>query len=952
MRWSRSTRFGCLLLMLAACSEGKPQFGGQTGDPGVSDFTSLDPDPSPSAPGLPGGGSCIGAVQDLDSGRHYLPYGQPPLARLDSEHLVSLEQTRGLAVVDVSGPAPRLISRVPLVQGTGDLHVSGTRAIVSRRSPKPQAAYWSENGYPEIPEGAELLVIDLSDVSQPRVVERVTPEHAPRASYLVESGGSTRLYVLSDGGAPGGCAGPNARTRLTAYELSGDQLLERAELDLGAQELNGGYLQVAQSGSDLVVVRARNDAQHLSVISLASPDGALTESASIALDGHVFDVRQESSELLRVVTTSSTRELRVERYDIRDRSALVRQRTCDVPLSGGAWAFTSYGTLRAFFIGGTGLSGTNTLVSVADGRDGACDARVTQGRDRSALPVATSPSRVLEVDHDGAGSIVAQLRDEADLGLLSEATARPESAGGDLRIGFGPTLLRAPGAEEGVLSVLFALGSSHDSADRAVQLFSFTADGVRARGALLGAGAVVQTDEPHALTWSPLHGLGRLDLRDLDAPKVHGRLDLAPEFTRVWSYAGHWVRLRTAVDAERDAWTEEEFPDQTLWSPESRARLEIVPDDEDPDLGAPIASIDVNPWARFVRSGDLLVSVLSRDGSGPQPTRIEVYDLREPAQPRRAGTLELPALWLPDNTERRIGSYWGDQRGGPRCLDCGGADLDARVLAVPCALVLRSLDQAGNPVLQVLDLSDPDMPVLRDPIAPESGERILSAFAAGSSVYYVYRNRAEAADGAGGTPRARFYFRRIDLSQPARPALETPVNVPGQLVAVAGDDLFTREFVSRGGDVETVVHRLVLREGRAELRATHSFGSRMVFALQADGSGHLLADLGEPLADFLFERFYTPQPTDLRVLDAATLEQVGEARVGHYARRVDLHAGRALYSAAEGYVLMDLRDAAVPRFQRYFALLDPGGLRAELVGDSVIIRDRGALKRFDVAGHE
>jgi hypothetical protein len=945
MRWYSLHLLAWSLSMLAACSEAKPQGGGQTGDPGVSDFTSLDPDPNPTAPGIPGGGSCAGAVHDLHSAaRRYPPYGQPPSVALDSEHVLFLEEARGLAVVDVSAPEPRLVGRVPMPSGIGELHVSGRHAIVSRRSPKPQAAYYAQNDYPEIPEGAELLVIDLSDVTQPRVTERLALEHAQRASYLVEGGGTTRVYVLSDGGAPGGCAGPDWRARLTSYELRGERLVALAELDLGEVDRQQGPMTVAQAGSDLVAVRRRDGGQHLSVISLSSPTGEMTESASIPLEGHVFDVRVAGPDVLRVITDSSTRELRVDRYDIRDRSALVRQRTCDAPIAGGAWADIGYGAHRTFLVSGAGSNRTNTLVSVADALEGSCDVRVTPGVSRSAAPIAGPPGRVFEIDLDAAGNIRVTLRDELDLRVLAEASARPDA--GPVNIGFGATVLRDPGAspdgEEGVLAVLFSAAGSDDSSDPSLQLFSFTADSVRARGALLGAGSALAAAEPHALVWSPWRGLGRVDLTDLDAPTLAGRLDLASQFSRVWSYDGHWVRLHTAIDAEQyeQPGDDESFP--------ATARLEIVPDAEDPDLGAASASLDVDPRERFVRAGDLLVSVLSRTGSGPQPARIAIYDLHDPAQPRRAGVLDVPSLWLPDNVDRRLGNYWGDQRRGRRCLECRSADLDAPVLVVPGALVFRSLDQAGTPVLQVLDLSDPQAPNLSEPIAPGSGARPLSAFAHGSSVYDVYRARARGAADRGDLARARFYFRRIDLSRPSQPALGEPINVPGQLVAVDGEDLFTREFVRRGSGFETVLHRLVLRDGRAQLRATHSFGGRMVFALQTDGRGHVLADLGEALADFLFEPFYAPQPTDLRVLEATTLERLGQVRVGPYGQRVDVHAGRALYSAAEGYVLLDLEDPTAPEFRRYFGLLDSyAPLRAQRVGDNVIIQDRGALKRFD-----
>jgi hypothetical protein len=72
---------------------------------------------------------------------------------------------------------------------------------------------------------------------------------------------------------------------------------------------------------------------------------------------------------------------------------------------------------------------------------------------------------------------------------------------------------------------------------------------------------------------------------------------------------------------------------------------------------------------------------------------------------------------------------------------------------------------------------------------------------------------------------------------------------------------------------------------------------------------------------------------------------VGQAQVGHNGQRFDLRGELALYSAAEGYVLMDLREPNAPRFATYFPVI--GAQRAALLENSALIQD-GALKRFAV----
>jgi hypothetical protein len=142
------------------------------------------------------------------------------------------------------------------------------------------------------------------------------------------------------------------------------------------------------------------------------------------------------------------------------------------------------------------------------------------------------------------------------------------------------------------------------------------------------------------------------------------------------------------------------------------------------------------------------------------------------------------------------------------------------------------------------------------------------------------------------------------------------------------------------------IHRLTLEGDKAQLKATHAVGERVALGIELAPSGHLLLDLQEPLEKVLYGTWTAITPTDLRVLDAQTLAKVGEGYVGPGASRLAVQGEHALYSAAQGVVLMNLKDPAAPRGQAYIPTLGFEAGQGTLAGDSLIIEDSGALKRF------
>ncbi|WP_437671768.1 beta-propeller domain-containing protein [Sorangium sp. So ce131] len=154
-------------------------------------------------------------------------------------------------------------------------------------------------------------------------------------------------------------------------------------------------------------------------------------------------------------------------------------------------------------------------------------------------------------------------------------------------------------------------------------------------------------------------------------------------------------------------------------------------------------------------------------------TRVAVIDLRDPANPRVASQKELPisgsALY-----------YYGY-----RVVAAGDS-----VVQAGSTLVLRSVtdeyyyydDGSVGPrsheaSLEIIDLSNPRSPAHRSVALPE-GAGHTGLQLDGTTV--LTSHWVPLPDDAS---RARFYFDRIDISDPSSPVVRAPINVPGSLLA-------------------------------------------------------------------------------------------------------------------------------------------------------------------------
>jgi hypothetical protein len=455
-----------------------------------------------------------------------------------------------------------------------------------------------------------------------------------------------------------------------------------------------------------------------------------------------------------------------------------------------------------------------------------------------------------------------------------------------------------------------------------VQLFTFSAQTITRRGSMEHGSYVLRSFEADddVVANLSLTELSLFATADPDQPVVLGRLELAPDFTDVFRFGEHWVRV-----VRRDDYLNWYFGPRS--APRQPTIVEVLPGDAHPDLAEPVAHFEIPADATLYRSRPYLVTVVypATEPATETDAEVTVFDLRDPTQPVRAGVLltdRLPRPWF-------LSLYRG-MPGLPDmiafCFYCFDPypSGPAHVAAVPNGLAFLQQGPARSWTFDLLDLRDPAAPVFAERIASEDvaldeGTAVMDLLVDGSDAWVALKH-AILPDRQGHS-LARHFILRIDVSDPSALTAATPINVPGELISVDGDTIFTRDLQWTDDVLETAVVRLGLEPDKARVEAVHWFEDRRIDAVRLDGAGHVLVSHGTPWQWFVLQGLPQPQlPERLTVLDAdsADLDVLSDVSVATGASLLDAIPGRALFRVGSGLLIFDLDDASNPRPRSFF----------------------------------
>jgi Beta propeller domain len=1018
------TRAGLLVvlvpLMLApACTPDAP-----TPDPdpqpGTTDFVSADGVAGQDAPEDGIGEPPPAAPPEDDDGRGDRTVEEGDIYRvLGGGSLLNLNSFRGLQVIDISDVSkPEITGRLQVTGSPVEMYVVGDRAIVLMNNWR---GYYGQRDdvVVDSEEGGLVMMVDISDRTAPVALAQA---HVPgwiQTSRLTQGGGQAALYVAaSEYGEftnPDGVAEYGTRTVVKSFDVSGDAIAFRTQLDLG------GYVTAIQATTDVLLV-ARNhwgwnggEQSEVTVIDITSPDGTMIEGDTVETAGYVQSQFHMDFYLgmLRVFSGPRWSDGTSSHLETWNASSLATLVPVDDELFG-----TGDNLYAAIFLGNKAFAVTYLRIDPFHAFSVSDDGQVTEvseyevtGWNDFFRPVLDDTRLIgIGINDENGWKLAVSLYDITDLANPEPMMARAEISGESggwtwseanwdhraFSVLQGAVAVQAETGEleTGLVLLPFSGWNDESGYTSGVQIYTFSSNTLTRRGIMQHDTPVRRTfltDSDTAANLSEAE-LSLFDPTNPDAPVELGSVALAPNYTQVLDFGSHRARVISQLD-----WYYGVTAELPL------ARVEIIPATEHADSATAVASFEIPARAQVYKMGDLLVSVASEaldTTSWPYTyeTTIDVFDLSDPRTPVRRGSMTSDDLassyygggWYGDcfdcgwwgyqpfdvvnvvgnaltflkatpqqqplGTETVCTTYVQDENAGcPSDGECkysyytGGYDCrrlnngpetctggfyyctyDSSAGDTECESVEQ--DDVDAPIyescntyqavrywqsyeVQSVDLSNPDAPVRAASVELPSLDEGVSVLAHDDTLYLTVKRPFDVPNDP--KPYVRYYVKAIDYSNPSDPDLRPGVNVPGELIAVAGDEIYTRNLVWGESEIETAIARLEMGPGLAYLRGHHRFANREVSAVAIDERGLALVT-HRPAWGWGYN---TGDNAKLTILSAQGqgLTEVSEVEVDSWADMRDVVSNRVLFQVPGGLLVFDIENAAQPRAQAYFA---------------------------------
>ena len=932
---------------------------------------------------------------------------------LGDHRIVNLNAYRGLQIIDVSDvSAPRIEGHLAMTGDPVEMYVVDARVFVLLNN--WQGYYGSRDDVRiESVRGGLLVSVDISDRAHPVLLDRTSMRGSISTSRLTQGDGQTALYVAATN------YNDTAEAVVKSFSVSDGKFTPKTELNLG------GYVQDIAATPDVLMVasmdytRDQNRSQ-VSLIDISRPDGTMERGGTVLAQGIVrnkFNMDVYNG-ILRVVSGASwnggTRN-QLETFDLGDLKNPELLDRCTfgarAPNGQNEMLFaTAFVENRAFFVTYYRVDPFHAFSIDDSGRCQEHSEFIVSGWNDFLRPTL-SDTRLVGIGHNdqnNARKLSVSLYDAVNLSNRNPLLARADI---DLSGSYSEATWDDRGFSvlEDAVSVDAADGSNEtglvllpyqgwdQKAQRQVaevQIFTFSNHTLTKRGSMNHGTSVRRSFVADASVAANLSEdqLSLFDVADPNLPKELGRVEIAPNYARVFIVGDYVARVK------EPPYSYNYFgPAAATTSPPS-AEVQIVERAADPDAAPAIASFEVTAGADLVQVGSLLVSLYSyangtATNSPTYKTQINVFDLSDPTQPKQRGSLETDRL--------QLGYGYGPRPflGVVDCIDCGIWPYRAGLqrYAVGQAIAFASMqahqenlgrvrecvthpyyaqvteqcparyftgsrictsvaggeercrgeilecddsgacEPASDPTLvtqqncsefdqqrywqsyalDTLDLRDPDAPTLAERVNLPDQEQASSIVAAGNTLFvnhsvpYAIKNSA--------LNHLKRYVRVLDFSDPQRPNIGDAINVPGDVIAVDGSTVFTRDQVWDQSQSRTQLARLTISDNLAYLQASLLFTDRNVDAVVLDTTGHVFVsnNTWATVRGPCINSFETPQ-YNLTILDAKTLEVSSETAIDQWGTLVDVEQGRALFQVSGGLMLFDVTDPAHPAAQAYF----------------------------------
>ncbi len=615
-----------------------------------------------------------------------------------SDQILNLNRYRGLQVIDVSDPTnPTIIGRARIHGEPVEMYQVGDQVYALLNSWRGYYVTQETAILPDTYEGGVVAVIDISDPTNPKVTNRTRVPGYIQTSRLTRGGGDEALFaVASEGRYTNGRY--QGETYVRSFAVSGQgALTSKTKLDLG-----GDVQDINAMNERLLVARRhisnKNGSQHVtskvSVIDISDPKGTMVEGDSVEVEGQIQDKHNlhYHDGILRVVsgaTWGGTRTNHVQTYDASNIQSLQRldhktfgdgeRLEATLFMEDQAFFVTYFQVdpFHAFSIGPMGqleqksefvVSGWNDFfVPTHDG-----DRLVGIGmNDQNGRTMAVSLYDITDLSNpdpmitrkeiDLRWSHSEANQDDRAFTVLENATAVQADDG---TVETGMVLLPYAGWDD-----------QSNSYETGVQIFTFSRSTLTRRATMSHGTPVRRTfmsdRSQHETANLSEAELSLFDTSQPDSPTELGRVDLAPNYERFWTFDQYGVRRDS-----RDRYY--------YWyvgnnGQQKQDTLEVVPMSENPDTASSIAEISIPAGAQVSRKGDTMLVIdwerTDRQRQVGTQTQqvwnayIDVWNFSDPSSPTLVRSLTTDRL-MPQYSYAYGGGYGN-------CFDCGSARVDA-----------------------------------------------------------------------------------------------------------------------------------------------------------------------------------------------------------------------------------------------------------------------------------
>ena len=868
LRWLASALF--ISSFLAACGGGSSTSAPPPAPPklaGQSSFVSADPNLS----SVNFATTSLQATANTADSSRTVQEGDIYHALENGKTILNVNPYRGLQIVDIRDVSkPSIIGRAAMSGSPVEMYRVENRVYILLNGYKSfQRTMRDGQESLDSFNGAAVVEVDISQTTAPRILSTTRVPGYIQTSRMTSGDGKNALFLaVSDFSNLAG----GGLSKVYSYALNAQGVAAKSVLELG------GYVQaIAATGDRLLVARNPDWSQTIgskvAVIDISNAEGVMRLGADVQVAGSVrtknnMDV---SGNVLRVVSGSMPGIIvtipgqetpppvinnHVQTFDISD---ITQPKARDHKSFGrGEQLFaTTFMPDRAFFVTYLRTDPFHTFSISATGMLQEENEFIVSGWNDFFKPVYNN-SRLISVGHNDENNrrvVSVSLYDASNLKNRQPLIVRADTdlsnswseANWDDRafsVLENATNVLAPDGKTVETGLVLLPYSGWDSASgeyrSGVQTFSFSSNTLTRRGTMLQTSTVRRSFLPQSQIAANLSDseLSLFDLQNPNQPVQRASLSLAESYSQFVAFAKVGARYRNGSNY----WNSQHS------TPETVEFVSLDAANGQTILG----KIAVPNGSRLYNVGEKLVVVSDKYVNGATNTTVAIWDISNPALAVLLGKVENS-----EPAESNFNDVIGinTYRIGSALLPYYGQN-EAKVVGNALVFVKNSwlpqyaktdaaslISYTAKMRLSIVDLSNPAAPRFQSKIELEEKQNAVGVIVNGNNLWLNYK--VEATANANQQAQAKYFVKRLDLSTPSAPIMSAEINIPGQLMAVAGDQLYSKDFhwtannmIENSLNVSTLQGDLVYRQ------ASNILANQLISSLNLDGTNVVVSLLG------------------------------------------------------------------------------------------------------------